>query len=131
MSPVTRSRTLAPVIALTLMFLAATAAPARADITAFLGLSPTPERHTVKGFAAGLSLVVVGFEFEFGQLGEDPLDALPGLKTYSGNVAPAFILTAPIWLALAPKAAAETRQVEAWKAQYNPLLIPLPIATNC
>ena len=86
MSPVTRTRAFAPVIALTILFLASTPAPARADITAFLGLSPTPARHTVKGFAAGLSLVVVGFEFEFSQLGEDPLDALPGLKTYSGNV---------------------------------------------
>lgn len=86
MSLVTRTRTLAPVLALTVLFLCSTAAPARADITAFLGLSPTPERHTVKGFSAGLSLVVVGFEFEFAHLGEDPLDALPGLKTYSANV---------------------------------------------
>lgn len=86
MSPVTRTRTLAPVIALTILFLASTAVPARADITAFLGLSPTPQRHTVKGFAGGLSLIVVGFEFEFSHLGEDPLDALPGLKTYSANI---------------------------------------------
>jgi len=86
MSLVTRTRTLAPVLVLTVMFLGSTAAPARADITAFLGLSPTPERHTVKGFSAGLALVVVGFEFEFAHLGEDPLEALPGLKTYSANV---------------------------------------------
>jgi len=79
-------RTLAPVITLAVLMLATTAAPARADITAFLGLSPTPERHTVKGFSAGLSLVAVGFEFEFAHLGEDPVDALPGLKTYSANV---------------------------------------------
>ncbi len=86
MSPVTRPRPLAPVLALTLLFLAAGAAPARADITAFLGLSPTPERHTVKGFSGGLSLVIVGFEFEFSHLGEDLQGALPGLKTYSANV---------------------------------------------
>ena len=48
-----------------------------------------------------------------------------GKKTDSLNVLPAFIVTAPIWVALAPKAAAETKQVEAWKAQYNPLLISL------
>lgn len=86
MSPVTRPQPFAPVLVLTILFLAASAAPARADITAFLGLSPTPERHTVKGFAGGLSLVVVGFEFEFSHLGEETPEALPGLKTYSANV---------------------------------------------
>lgn len=86
MTLVTRNSTLAPVIALTILFLAGSVRPASADITAFLGLSPTPERHTVKGFSGGLSLLVVGFEVEFSHLGEDTLDALPGLKTYSGNV---------------------------------------------
>ena len=86
MTPVARTRTLAPVMALTVLFLAGSARPARADITAFLGLSPTPERHALKGFSAGLSLLVVGFEFEFSHLGEDDLDGLPGLKTYSANV---------------------------------------------
>lgn len=82
----TRHTTLAPVIALTILFLAGSVRPAHADITAFLGLSPTPARHTVKGLSGGLSLLVVGFEVEFSHLGEDTLDALPGLKTYSGNV---------------------------------------------
>lgn len=66
-------------------FLAATAAPARADITAFLGLTPTPERHTLKGFAVGAGLIIVGWEFEFAHIGEDINEGLPGLKTYSGN----------------------------------------------
>ncbi len=83
---VMRARAITPVFALTVALLAATAAPARADITAFLGLSPTPARHTVKGFSGGLSLLVVGFEFEYSHLGEDTVEALPGLKTYSGNV---------------------------------------------
>lgn len=86
MTPVSRITTIAPVLALTALFLAISPRPAAADITAFLGLSPTPERHTVKGFAGGLSLVIVGFEFEYSHLGEDPLEVLPGLKTYSGNV---------------------------------------------
>lgn len=86
MTLMTRRRTLAPVIVLIVLFLATSVRPAAADITAFLGLSPTPERHLVKGFSGGLSLLVVGFEFEFSHLGEDPLDALPGLQTYSGNV---------------------------------------------
>jgi hypothetical protein len=86
MTPVARTRTIAPVLALTLLFLAGAASPARADITAFIGLSPTPENHAVRGFSVGVSLLVVGFEFEYAQLSEDELEQLPGLKTYSGNV---------------------------------------------
>lgn len=86
MRPVARTRTIAPVMALIVLFLAGSARPAHADITAFLGLSPTPERHFLRGFAGGLSLLIVGFEFEFSDLAEDDIDRLPGLKTYSGNV---------------------------------------------
>ncbi|HYB95992.1 MAG TPA: hypothetical protein VEC39_13545 [Vicinamibacterales bacterium] len=77
---------IAIVLTLTLGMLAAAARPAHADITAFIGLTPTPERHALKGFAAGLGLLVIGFEFEYAQITEDPVDALPGLKTYAGNV---------------------------------------------
>jgi len=86
MTPAARTRTLAPVIALTFLFLTGAASPARADITAFIGLSPTPENHGVRGFAAGVSLLVLGFEFEYANLSEDELEQLTGLKTYSGNV---------------------------------------------
>ena len=79
-------RGIARVLLVSFGLLATSAVPASADITAFLGLSPTPERHTVKGFSGGLSLVIVGFEFEYSHLGEDTPQALPGLKTYSGNV---------------------------------------------
>jgi hypothetical protein len=74
------------VLTLALIFLAASAIPARADITAFIGLSPTPERHTLKGFAVGAGLIIVGWEFEFASLGEDTAGGLPGLRTYAGNV---------------------------------------------
>ncbi|HWI18053.1 MAG TPA: outer membrane beta-barrel protein [Vicinamibacterales bacterium] len=83
------ARTLRPILAtfvLTCAFLTATASPARADITAFLGLSPTPGNHPVKGFAVGAGLLVVGFEFEYSVLSEDETEQLPGLTTYSGNV---------------------------------------------
>jgi len=88
MSLVSKTRAVAPSLLVAMALLAATATPARADITAFIGLSPTPERHTVKGFSGGLSLIVVGFEFEYANLGEDEdtLAASPSLKTYSGNV---------------------------------------------
>ena len=73
-------------LAFATMLIAATPAPARADITAFVGLSPTPDNHFLRGFSAGISLLVIGFEFEYAQLSEDQPELLPGLKTYSGNV---------------------------------------------
>jgi hypothetical protein len=80
------SRNIAAVLTFSLVLLAASAAPARADVTAFLGVSPTPHNHMVKGFGVGLGLLVVGFEFEYANLAEDTFERLPGLKTYSGNV---------------------------------------------
>lgn len=80
------SRSVTRVLTLALVVLAASAAPARADITAFLGLTPTPQRHTLKGLSAGAGLVIIGFEVEFAHVGEDTLEGLPGLKTYAGNV---------------------------------------------
>ena len=38
---------------------------ASADITAFLGVNPTPTNRPVKGFAVGAGLLIVGFEFEY------------------------------------------------------------------
>jgi hypothetical protein len=73
-----------PAAALTGVLLSA--APAHADITAFVGLSPTPENHAARGFSVGVSLLVIGFEFEYANLSADEAEALPGLKTYSGNV---------------------------------------------
>jgi hypothetical protein len=80
------SRNIAAVLTFSLVLLAASAAPARADVTAFLGVSPTPHNHMVKGVGVGLGLLVVGFEFEYANLAEDTFERLPGLKTYSGNV---------------------------------------------
>jgi hypothetical protein len=58
-----------------------TAAPAHADATAFWGVSPSPAKRSVKGFAFGLSLLVVGFEFEYAHTSENDLDVAPGLTT--------------------------------------------------
>lgn len=77
---------IAALLTLSLVFLLSSARPARADITAFLGLTPTPDRHAAKGFAVGVGLIVVGFEFEYAHISEDPEQGLTGLKTYSGNV---------------------------------------------
>jgi hypothetical protein len=62
------------------------ARPAHADLTAFLGVSPTPDNRAARGFAGGLSMVIIGFEFEYSEILEDELEALPSLKTWSGNV---------------------------------------------
>lgn len=80
------SRSFAKVLTLTLALLAWSASPARADITAFIGVSPTPHNHMLKGLSVGAGLVIVGFEFEYAQLSEDSFEHLPGLTTYSGNV---------------------------------------------
>ena len=58
---------------------------ARADITAFLGVNPTPVNRPVKGVAAGIGLLIVGFEFEYASTSDDLLQAAPRLRTYMGN----------------------------------------------
>ncbi len=68
--------------------LAVTAIPrtAAADVTAFIGVTPTPERHLVRGFAFGFGLLIIGFEGEYANTAQDEVDGLPGLQTFSGNV---------------------------------------------
>lgn len=59
--------------------------PAFADVTAFLGTNPTPTNRQVRGFAGGIGLVIVGFEFEYANTGEDLVQSAPSLKTYMFN----------------------------------------------
>jgi hypothetical protein len=66
---------------LTLLCLAGTSAPAFADITAFWGFSPTPDARSSRGFAGGINLVILGFEFEYSNTAEDPLAGAPSLTT--------------------------------------------------
>ena len=63
----------------------ALARPASADLTAFLGITPTPENRTARGFSGGLGLLIVGFEFEYAATSEDQTVAAPSLKTGMGN----------------------------------------------
>jgi hypothetical protein len=83
MRPVTR---LFSIPALALAALVGQAAPAHADLTAFIGFSPTPDQHLAKGLAVGAGLVVVGFEIEYAQLSEDAENGVPSLTTGSGNL---------------------------------------------
>jgi hypothetical protein len=65
---------------------AASPAPAAADLTAFLGVSPSPDTHVAKGLAVGAGFVIVAFEFEYSHLGDDADRLVPSLTTGSGNV---------------------------------------------
>jgi opacity protein-like surface antigen len=71
---------------LVVLFLLVAARPAWADLTAFLGITTTPENRGALGFSGGLALLIVGFEFEYANTPEDEDDLLPGFRTWSGNV---------------------------------------------
>ena len=58
---------------------------AAADITAFLGVNPTPTNRTVKGFALGTGLLIVGFEVEYAHTNEDVTERSPSLRTFMFN----------------------------------------------
>jgi hypothetical protein len=57
-----------------------------ADVTAFIGITPTPQNHALRGFAFGFGLLVIGFEFEYANAAENEVEELPSLQTGSGNV---------------------------------------------
>lgn len=62
------------------------ATPAFADITAFIGANTTPANRQVRGLAAGIGLLVVGFEFEYANTTDDLTASAPSLTTGSGNI---------------------------------------------
>jgi hypothetical protein len=61
-------------------------APALADATAFFGWSPTVATRSTTGFAVGVSLLILGFEFEYAHLNNDQATATPSLGTGMFNV---------------------------------------------
>jgi opacity protein-like surface antigen len=76
----TMKRTLT-VLALAVGGLLGSATPARADITFFLGFSPKPEMRPTRGFAAGVSMLIVGFEFDYASTSADEAAGAPSLRT--------------------------------------------------
>src|SRR5690606_34705852 len=60
-------------------------AAASADITAFLGVNPTPSNRTLTGISGGIGLLIVGFEFEYANTREDLDELAPELRTYMFN----------------------------------------------
>ena len=73
----------------------ALATPCDADLTAFVGANATPSSRAVRGFALGLSLLIIGFEFEFSDSIEDEMAGAPSLRTGMFNV----LLQTPIPIA--------------------------------
>jgi opacity protein-like surface antigen len=69
------------------LFLATLAFPSRAsaDITAFLGVNPTPTNRVLTGVSGGVGLLIVAFEFEYAHTREDLDKLAPSLRTYMVN----------------------------------------------
>ena len=65
------------------------ARPAAADVTAFLGFSPTPETRASRGFAIGMNFLILGVEFEYANTRDKESVGVPGLATsmFNGIVA--------------------------------------------
>ena len=69
------------VLVLAITGLLASASPASADVTFFLGFSPTPESRPVRGFAGGLNFLLFGFEIDYANTSADEAVDAPNLKT--------------------------------------------------
>lgn len=82
------SRSLLAVLVLATAFLLGAAAPARADLTGFVGLT-TPTSRSTEGVSAGTGLVIVAFEFEYASTSENVNPSsgapAPALQTFMGN----------------------------------------------
>jgi opacity protein-like surface antigen len=57
-----------------------------ADATLFLGANTTPSTRWTRGGAVGISLLIVGFEFEYSNTSEELEDLAPSLRTGMANV---------------------------------------------
>lgn len=82
-------RTPIAVLLLATAFLLTAAAPARADLTGFIGVTATPVSRATEGVSAGTGLVIVAFEFEYASTTENLNNpngvVAPALKTFMGN----------------------------------------------
>ena len=74
-----------PLLVLILILLG-TARDASADLTAFLGANRTPSNRIVGGVALSVSLLAVGFEFEYSDSGADAAVGAPSLRTGMFNL---------------------------------------------
>ena len=61
---------------------------ASADLTGFIGATPTPVTRPTVGLAVGAGMLIVAFEFEYAHTSEDltnPAQVAPDLHTYMFN----------------------------------------------
>jgi opacity protein-like surface antigen len=74
-------------ILLPALFVAMVVLPSRvhADVTAFLGVNPTPSNRVLTGISGGVGLLIVGFEFEYAHTREDLDKLAPSLRTFMFN----------------------------------------------
>jgi hypothetical protein len=82
---------LRPLLPLIGVLLAISSRPAFADATLFLGKASVGSaaiatKPTIKGFAIGAGLLIVGVEFEYASNPEDAANYVPALRTGTGNV---------------------------------------------
>ena len=82
----------APLLVVLVTIATGIARPASADLTAFVGRTQTPASRKAVGAALGLSLAVVGFEFEYSNSSEIARREAPSLQSGMFNV----LLQAPI-----------------------------------
>ena len=68
------------------LFSAALAKPVFADATLFVGPNQTPTTRPTSGVSLGLSLLIIGFEFEYASTREDRPTKAPALKTSMFNI---------------------------------------------
>jgi Outer membrane protein beta-barrel domain len=73
-------------VGLGVVLLAALAAPAWADVTAFIGANTTPANRQARGVALGFSVLIVGVEGEYSSTTDDLEANAPSLKTGMGNI---------------------------------------------
>jgi len=84
-TPASSLRRIVAIAATAIVLIAMAAAPARADATLFIGANTTPSNRPVKGFAAGMGLIIIAFEFEYATTSDDAAAAAPSLKTFMGD----------------------------------------------
>jgi hypothetical protein len=73
-------------LVLGILLAAGVTSPAFADATVFIGSTTTPSNRAVKGLSLGVSLLIVGFEFEYANTNEELESSSPSLRTGMGNV---------------------------------------------
>ena len=59
---------------------------AYADLTAFIGSNMSPSNRFTSGFALGMGVLLLGFEFEYAGTAEDEEELAPSLRTGNANI---------------------------------------------